>query len=277
MCKERYISPFTDFGFKRLFGTETNKDILIHFLNSVIEDESPIVDLTYLNTEKLGMRPSERRAVFDLYCRLSNGSHIIVEMQRGSQEYFIDRTIFYSARAIDDAAKKGDWDFNLPKVYTIALLNFESKEFQAETAYMHTVRLCELPTGRIFSQKLTYIFIELPKFNKTIDELETLTEKWMYVIKNLYLFDKYPEKLKETIFHRFFEEARISAFTDEEKFAYEESLKEMRDYNNTLATAKKEGKMERNLEVAANLKAMGLNADQIAKATGLSPEEIAIL
>lgn len=274
MCKERYINPFTDFGFKRLFGTEANKDILIHFLNAILPDEDEIVGLTYLNVEKLGQTPRERKAVYDIYCQLANGGHIIVEMQNASQEHFIDRTIYYSARAIDDAAKKGEWDFNLPRIYTVALLNFEPNEFEGQPQYMHTLRLCDVGTGKVVTKKLTYIFLELPKFDKGIEELETPTDKWLYVIKNLYLLDSYPERLKEAVFHKFFEEARISAFTDEERFAYEESLKDMRDYLNTLATAKKEGIALAKTSIARTMLAQGLPISMIATCTGLTPVEI---
>ncbi|MCC8120102.1 MAG: Rpn family recombination-promoting nuclease/putative transposase [Bacteroidales bacterium] len=270
MCKEKYVNPFTDFGFKRLFGTEANKDILINFLNSVIEDEDDIVEITYLNVEKLGKIESDRKAVYDLYCKTEKGDHIIVEMQKVGQEHFIDRTIFYSARAIDDAAKKGAWDFNLPKVYTIALLNFEPHEFSNEKNYKHTLRLCDINTSKVLSHKLTYIFLELGKFNKKIDELENLSEKWMYVIKNLYEFDTYPTVLKEKIFKKFFEEARISAFTQEEKFAYEESLKVLWDNTNAFTYARKEEK----IEIAKKLKAQNVDINIIAQATGLTLEDI---
>lgn len=278
MCKERFVNPFTDFGFKRLFGTEANKDILIHFLNAILDDEDDIVEITYLNVEKLGQTERERKAVYNLYCRTENGGHIIVEMQKAWQEHFIDRTIFYSARAIDDAAKKGAWDFNLPKIYTVCLLNFEPPEFSGEEQFKHTLRLCDIATGRVCSRKLTYIFLEMDKFRKEMDELESLSDKWLYVIKNLCLFDSYPTALKEKIFKKFFEEARISAFTPEEQFAYEESLKDMRDYSNTLASAEKkgreEGREEEKIRMAREMKADGEPVEKIVRYTGLTTEEI---
>ncbi|MCC8120227.1 MAG: Rpn family recombination-promoting nuclease/putative transposase [Bacteroidales bacterium] len=277
MCKEKFINPFTGFGFKRLFGSEANKDILINFLNSVIEDEE-IVEITYLNVEKLGQIESDRKAIYDLYCKTEKGHHIIVEMQKAWQVHFIDRTIFYSARAIDDAAKKGDWDFALPKIYVIALLNFTPSEFADEPGYKHILRLCDISTGQEFSRKLNYIFLEIKKFDKSIDELESLTDKWMHVIKNLDNFESYPTVLQEKIFKKFFEEARISAFTPEEQFAYEESLKVMRDNNNVLASAeikgRKEGHEEEKIRFARELKALNVSIDKISQASGLTIEEI---
>lgn len=274
MCKERFVNPFTDFGFKRLFGTEANKDILISFLNAILDDEDDIVEITYQNVEMLGQTEGNRKAVYDLYCTTEDGDHIIVEMQKAWQEHFIDRSIFYSARALDSAAKKGPWDFNLPKVYTICLLNFEPTEFVNNEAYKHVVRLCDLASGTVFSSKLTYIYLEMNKFHKELEKLESIFEKWMYVIKNLYLFDAYPSALKEKIFKKFFEEARISAFTPEEQFAYEESLKDMRDYNNTLASAEKKGRAEEKMDIARNMKADGEPFEKIVRYTGLTIQEI---
>ncbi len=274
MCKEKYVNPFTDFGFKRLFGTEANKDILINFLNSVIEDEDDIVEITYLNTEKLGQIQSDRKVIYDLYCKTEKGDHIIVEMQKAWQGHFIDRTIFYSARAIDDAAQKGDWDFSLPKVYVIALLNFSPAEFADQESYKHVLRLCDIATGRELSRKLNYIFLEIKKFDKTIEELETLSDKWMHVLKNLDKFESYPATLKEKIFKKFFEEARISAFTPDEQFAYEESLKVMRDNNNVLASAVMKGHQEEKFEIAKKMKVQGFDLSIISQLTDINIEEI---
>jgi predicted transposase/invertase (TIGR01784 family) len=91
---ERYINPYTDFGFKKLFGTELNKDLLISFLNALFHDKPEITDLTYMNTEHLGEGIIDRKAVFDVYCSLDDGSRIIVEMQKAEQQYFKDRSIY---------------------------------------------------------------------------------------------------------------------------------------------------------------------------------------
>ncbi len=294
MCKERYVNPFTDFGFKRLFGTEANKDILIHFLNAVLENEEDIVDLTYHNVEKLGPSERDRRAIYDIYCKTASGDHIIVEMQRGWQEHFVERCIYYSSMAVTDAAAKGDWDFNLPRVYTIALLNFEPKEFADSRDFKHTWGICDTKTGKVSTKALNYVFLEMKKFKKGINELETLTDKWMYVINNLYLLDEYPSAITEKIFKRFFKEAKISAFTEEERFAYEESLKEMRDYNNTIASTAKakfaegmtqgmaqgmaqgmvQGRVEEKYNMARLMKNAGEPVEKISAYTGLDKEEI---
>lgn len=100
--QERFINPFTDFGFKKLFVTEFNKELLIDFLNQVLGDRERIHDLTYLNTENLGSTATDRKAIFDLYCENEKGERFIIEMQNVEQQYFKDRSIFYSTFPIQE-------------------------------------------------------------------------------------------------------------------------------------------------------------------------------
>ena len=132
--RERYINPYTDFGFKKLFGTEMNKDLLISFLNALFMGHQNIKDISYLPMERLGIY-GNRRAIFDVYCEDENGAKFIVEMQNVSQQYYKDRSVFYSTFPIQDQAKSGDeWDFNLKDVYTVGVLNFVFKDDEYLTA-----------------------------------------------------------------------------------------------------------------------------------------------
>ena len=105
---ERYINPLTDFGFKRIFGTPFNKALLIDFLNALLEGEREVSDVTYRNSEQLGTNIEERRAVFDVYCQAKDGSRFIVEMQNVYQEFYKDRSIYYSTFPIAEQSKRGD-------------------------------------------------------------------------------------------------------------------------------------------------------------------------
>ena len=123
--EERYISLLTDFGFKRIFGTAPNKDLLINFLNSLFDGKQVIKNIMHLNSEHLGDRSSARKAIFDVYCEAENGEKFIVEMQNAFQEFFKDRALYYSTFPIREQAQRGgDWDFHLYPVYTIGLPNF---------------------------------------------------------------------------------------------------------------------------------------------------------
>lgn len=216
---EKYINPFTDYGFKRLFGEEPNKDLLLDFLNTLLrEEQGEIVELTYLKNEVLGHTGLDRKTVFDLYCTNDKGEKFIVELQKTKQKFFKDRTLYYSTFPIREQALKGtEWNFELKKVYLVAILDFVFEEDEREPEkYRYNVKLSDIETHKVFYDKLTFIYLEMPKFNKTIDELENRFEKWMYVLKNLPKLERIPEKLKEKIFLKLFEKAEIAKFNKDE-------------------------------------------------------------
>lgn len=285
---ERYVNPYTDFGFKKLFGTELNKDLLISLLNALFDrsaQQSPgepkqvVKDLRYLPTEKLESY-GERRAVFDVYCEGENGEKFIVEMQKASQDFFKDRSVFYSAFPIIEQGKVGyDWDFHLNDVYTIGILNFifPGNEYEKD-CFHHEVKLMDTTDKHVFYDKLTYVYLEMPKFNKTEDELVSMYDKWLYVLKNLTRLMERPAALQERIFQRVFDLAEIARFTPAESRIYEESLKHYRDMSNTIASAKRSGESEgikkEKIDTAHRLYAMGLSMDQIAQGTNLTIDEV---
>jgi len=274
--KEKYINPFTDFGFKRLFGEEPNKDLLIDFLNVLLkEQQGEIIDLTYLKTEQLGNTELDRKAIFDLYCENEKGEKFIVEMQKSKQNYFKDRSLYYSTFPIQEQAQKSDWNYELKAIYTIGILDFVFDEDKTDTnKFRYDVQLQDIKTNKTFYDKLTFIYFEMPKFNKSIDELESHYDKWLYVLKNLHKLDRLPEKLKERVFERVFEVAEIAKFSHEEYLSYEDSLKYYRDLKNSLDTAKEEGKEEKAIEIIINSIKAGFDNQTISKITGFSIAQI---
>ncbi len=273
---EKYINPFTDYGFKKLFGEEVNKDLLLDFLNELLKEEQGLItDLTYLKTEHLGTTDIDRRAIFDLYCENERGEKFIVELQKSKQNFFKDRTVYYSTFPIREQAKRADWDYELKAVYTIAILDFVFDADKHEPSkFRYDVKLKDVETNKIFYDKLTFIYLEMPKFNKSVDELVTRFDKWLYVLRNLNKLERVPDRLREQIFDKLFEAAEIAKFTQEQVQSYEDSLKYYRDLKNSLDTARGEGKIEGKLEVAKNLLLSGVSIGLIVKATGLSEEEI---
>jgi len=273
---EKYINPFTDYGFKRLFGEEPNKDLLLDFLNVLLkEEQGEIKNLTYLKGEQLGDGELDRKAIFDLYCENEKGEKFIVELQKTKQNFFKDRTVYYATFPIREQAKKADWNYELKAVYTIAILDFVFNEDKNEpNKYRYDIKLLDIETKRVFYNKLTFIYLEMPKFNKSIDELENRFDKWLYVLRNLNRLDKIPDKLRERIFEKLFEAAEIAKFTQLEAQLYEDSLKYYRDLKNSLDTAKEEGREERTREIVKELIKNGVGVDLIIKATGLTLEQI---
>ncbi len=239
--QDKYISLLTDFGFKRVFGTEPNKAILIDFLNTLLPDYHYIKDLTFKNTEKLGNSPIDRKAIFDIYCQAENGDRFIVEIQKAKQNFFKDRSVYYSTFPIQEQALQGEWDFNLTPVYTVGVLDFIFDDHKNDDTIVHLVQL-KNQNCDVFYDKLKFIYIELPKFKKSIDQLETHLDKWLFILRNLAnLSDPPPESLQETAFNELFEVAAIANFSRTEQDSYHNSLKYYRDMNNVVDTARQEG------------------------------------
>ena len=274
--EERYISLLTDFGFKRIFGTKPNKDLLINFLNSLFEGFQVIKDVKYLNSEHVGDVFAERKAIFDVYCENERGEKFIVEMQNAYQKYFKDRSLFYSTFPIREQAPKGaDWNFKLERVYTVALLNFDLKEEAFDQDDInHDVGLLDKKTHKVFNDKLSFKYVEIAKFDKTEDELVTLYDKWLYVLKNLSRLDERPAALKEKVFTKLFEEAEIAKFTPAELKEYEDSLKAYRDVKNSIDTALEKGREEKAIQIAKKMLAAGMDIDTIINMTDLPKDEI---
>ena len=288
IIEERYISLLTDFGFKRIFGSKPNKDLLINFLNSLFKKEQAITDVKYLNSEHVGDVYTDRKAIFDVYCENEKGEKFIVEMQNAYQRHFKDRSLYYSIFPIKEQAPKGaDWDFNLSHVYVVALLNFDMKEEAFdEKAISHDVGLLDKKTKKVFNEKLTFKYVEIAKFDKTPDKLRTLNDKWLYALKNLPTLGDRPKELRDKIFDKLFAEAEIAKFTKKELREYEDSLKAYRDIKNSLDTAREqgfekghekgraEGRDERSFEIAREMLADGESMEKIMRYTGLAETQI---
>lgn len=303
---EKYVNPLTDFGFKKLFGEEVNKDLLIDFLNQLLPDIHKIKDLVYKKNEHLPDAEFERKAIFDLYCEGLSGEKFIVEVQRAKQNYFKERSVYYASFPIQQQAIKGaGWNFELQAVYTIGILDFVFDEDKDDNNFLHTVKL-KNQNNQIFYDKLTFIYVELPKFIKTEDQLTSKMDKWLFVFRHLAKLQHRPQALQEKIYEKLFKAAEIAKYSKKEQQTYAQSLKYYRDLNNVVDTAYddgkieglkegkieglkegkmeglkegkieglKEGKVEGLKQAAKNLKLMGLDTAKIQEITGLSKTEI---
>ena len=274
--KEKYINPYTDFGFKKLFGTEMNKDLLISFLNALFNgSEKEIEDVQYLNGENLGDGYSDRRSVIDVYCMTKDGSRFIVEMQKAEQEFFKDRSVYYATTPIRQQAPKGEWDYHLDDVYTVGVLNFEfpNGEYPADS-YRHEIKLKDVEDNHIFYDKLTFIYLEMPKFTKTENELDTMFDKWMFVLRNLSRLLERPAALQDRVFKKLFEQAEIASYSESERRQYEESKKVFWDNYSVIKTAVRKGVKQEKIDTIHRLHAMGLTIEQIAQGSDMNVEDV---
>ena len=274
--KAKYVNPFTDFGFKKLFGEEASKPLLIDFLNALLPEKDIIKDLSFKNTEQLGQTEYDRKAIYDIYCENEKGEKFIVELQKAKQNYFKERTIYYSTFPIREQAEKGDWNYDLQAVYCVGILDFTFDDYETEperSEVVHTIKL-KNQNGKVFYDKLTYIYLEMPNFKQEETNLKTRLDKWLYFIKHLEDFQSIPSIFKDTIFTQAFEKADLARMNKQEYENYEMNLKTYRDNKNILDYAFDEGKIEGKIEVAINLIKSGIAIEIISQSTGLSVFEI---
>ena len=286
----RFIDPRVDWAFKRIFGSEDTKECLITFLNGLFEDELVIKDVTFAKTEKLGLRPGDRGVVFDVYCVTNEGKHVIVEMQKKEQEYFADRALYYTARAIVQQGVRGIWDYHLAPVYTVCFMDFVLdspilKKFRTDLV------LTDLQTHQRVSDRMRIVYLQLPLFDKhTEAECMDIFDCWIYIMKNMNMFEQMPFSEKYPVFRKLAEIGDLRKLSREELELYDEDIKNMRDIYATRKFDEKrgmekgiakgrvegraEGKTEGKAEVARNLLAMGMSWSEIIQATGLTEDQL---
>ena len=305
----KFINPFTDVGFKKIFGQEMTKDLLIDFLNDLLVDEKHIIDITFLDKEILPEYMGDRGVIYDIYCITESGEQFIVEMQNKQHVHFRERALYYLSKTVARQGEKGaEWKFDLKAVYGVFFMNFRLDNLP------HKLRtdivLTDRDTHEQFSDKLRFIFIELPAFSKEEQECETDFERWIYVLKHMDTLDRMPFKARKAIFERLERIGSMANLTPKQRAQYEAEWKMYNDYYNTLdfavekgmkkgmeegmekglqkgleeglqkglqkgkAEGKAEGRQEEKHSIALNLKKLGVSIEQIAFATGLSIEEI---
>ena len=277
----KYINPFTDVGFKRIFGQELSKPLLLDFLNSLFEGEKRIVNLTFLDKEQPALFEEDRSLIYDIYCETDEGEKIIVEMQNKSQPFFKNSSIYYVSESIARQGERGSsWNYEIDSVYLVAFLNFSPLDFKKQ--FRTDVVLAEKGTKEQFSDKLRMIFLQLPLFKKDADECENQVERWIYLLKNMETLNRLPWAAQSAVFKKLESIADVGGMTRAERLQYDEALKKYRDTISVfqgvrlegIMEGRKEGRKEGLRQTARNLKSMGLGIADIQKATGLSEEEI---
>ena len=239
----KYINPFFDWSFKRIFGNDSVKDILIGFLNALFAGKHVIVDVKYENVERQYDDQDTRAIIYDVFCTTDKGERLIVEMQNRSQKFFKDRALYYMSRAVSDQGNKPEWNYELNAVYGIFFLNFKLEDIEGRDLdeSLTEVVLAEKETGVIFNPKFQQYYIELPRFNKTEKECLTEYDKWIYILKHLDTMETMPfEEDRNAVFAKLAETAARANLTKEERARYDEQWRNYNDYYNTIDFAKEE-------------------------------------
>lgn len=294
---QKYADLLLDFTFKRVFCQEENKDILLSFLNALLP-EKKIRDIRFNTTELQGATRKNKRFFLDLMCTAGDGSQFIVEVQTYAEKKFFCRCVGYTARVfsshIKTVRKNGskEKETKYDPVYLIAILSdratgdnvLHKPEYNEGIVYHYVFQ--EKFTHEIQDDTINIIFVELKKFNKVIEECETLLDKWFYVLKNMERLDVLPPSFRSKVFVKLFEAVRISQFTQEEYDMYmftnskAQIMREARElvYEHGLEDGRTEGREigreESKLETARKMKAKSYPVEDIAECTGLTAEQI---
>ena len=252
-----FIDVLSDFGFKRIFASEPNKDLLIAFINELFQGRKTIVDLSYDKNEHVGDTDELGSVILDLTCTAGNGERFIIEVQRSSQFYFKRRMLYYGSKLISDQAPKGSrksWAYNISEVYVIALLDaFPMPGSERTNQYLHNICLCDRDTGKVFYDYLEFIYIELINFTKEESALQSDLDGWLFVLKNMSKLDKIPLYLRKPVFEKLFNIAEYSKLNKKEKAMYDTNLKRKWDNQAALDYARHEGMEKGKEEVVRNL------------------------
>lgn len=276
----KFINPFTDVGFKRIFGQEISKPVLIAFLNSLLEGERIIVDLKFLDKELVRLTNDDRSLIYDVYCETDSGEHIIVEMQNKYQPHFKKRSIYYVSRSIVEQGQRGrEWDYDIKAVYLVAFLNFQLSDISND--FRTDVALMDMKHHTVFSDKVRLVYLQLPYFTKDANDCNTVFDKFIYTLKNLDILERMPWVAQESVFQKLADIAEVASLTKEERLQYDENIRAYRDTKAVMEgqflEGKKEGRSEERWANACSLKKNGISIDIIAKSLGLTPEEIEAL
>ncbi|MDE5552343.1 MAG: Rpn family recombination-promoting nuclease/putative transposase [Muribaculaceae bacterium] len=290
----KYISPFVDFGFKYIFGRDETKDFLIDFLNALFENEpnySPIVELTYLDKEKSRKNKENRGVIYDIHCRTDNGKLFTVEMQNASEIYFVERLLFYSSKTITDQGRPGrDWQYDYLPVYNVALMNFELSRFKGK--FRIDGAICDLITHEPITDKVRYILLQLPNFDKRDDaeSCKTSLERWMYNIINMSDMESLAFTQNNELFQRLDDVASYAALDEDARREYDADVKAYRTAvgqlkytaikNRTEGRAEGraeglvEGRAEGRAEMIQAMYLSGMSVEKISKITKVNEDEI---
>lgn len=295
----KFVDPKTDIAFKKIFGNEAHKSILIEFLNEMLELEYPIENVEILNSYQPPKFEGMKNTSLDVKAKDSSEREFIVEMQVAKEAWFSQRAIYYSSKAYSQQLSIGENYHKLKPVIFLGILNFDA--FNSPD-YFSRHLIVDKKTHKHDLKDLEWNFVELKKFKKTEQELETVADKWIYFIQQAIQLDHIPENVDTNALRLAYEIAEQHQWTAEELAIYDAQEMEIHRQQNVLETAKMEaleyglqkgieqglqkgieqglsqgvlqGVLQGKLEIAKKMLQQGLTVDTIANLTDLNPDEI---
>ena len=272
--KFKYADLLNDEVFKLVFGRESTKDVMIEFLNQVILDRK-ILDLEFIDKE---MHPIERDAkgtVYDMFCKTDDGSKIIVEVQRRKQPFYPERALYYSTFQIQRQVEAGAEYYDFLPVYVVSILDFVMDDDPQSNAVRTAYRLYEDNSHKLLTDRVTFIFIELPKFTKTVDELDgNILEGMYFCFKNMAELESRPEVLDHHVFTKIFDVTELYNMDQDTRDKVLDNMTTERDLKNQMIYAREEGREEGIALAIKNMAESGFNAEQIAEIMKMSVADV---
>ena len=268
-------NPKIDLAFRKLFGSEENKDILLSFINGVLEEETVIKDLTLKNPYNLSSYLSGKTSILDIKAVDENDIWYDIEMQISEQGFYGKRALYYWSKVYSNQIEKAEDYKELKKTIGIHLLDFN---YFKDERYLRRIVLKDFETDEIYSD-LNYeelYFIEMSKFNKKYSELQTVLDRWITFLNKAYELDKnnIPEELQDEMIKKAIEKLEILYFDKEEREVYESEKKLRMDRKEEIRTAEEKGRKKEKIEIVKNLLKNNIKKDIILQVTGMSREEI---
>lgn len=285
----KYADLLDDEVFKLVFGRESTKDVMIEFLNQVILDRR-IVDLQFIDKEMHPIERDSKGSVYDMFCKTDDGSRIIVEVQRRKQPFYPERALYYSTFQIQRQVEAGAESYDFLPVYVISILNFKMDNNSEGKEVLTTYRLYEETSHKLLTDRVTFIFIELPKFQKVLDDLDgNILEGMYFCFKNIAVLEERPEVLDHQIFTRIFAVAELYNMDKATRDKVLQKMTTERDLRNQIAYAREEaiqegrkkghaeghaeGMAQGKIETIRKMLAGGISVGAIAEALGMTVEE----
>ena len=289
-----FINPFTDFGFKRIFGQEEHKSILIGFLNALFAGELVVKDLVYRDKERTGETAQNRTVIYDVYCTLDDGSHVIVEMQNKKEMNFDARALYYASKSIVAQGEKGDdWNYEYAPVIGVYFLNFLQEGLgqafrsdfgitKTKEVFAHTALAPQKPNAESseiikdppFAKKLRMVFLQMPEFTKKESECTTDLDKWAYIMNHMEKLDNLPWAAQDELYAELSKVSNVAALSPQERAIYDEHLRQYRDNLAAFEAAELDGENRKARVIALSLLSANMPDEFVSQHTGLSLDEV---
>ena len=269
----KFVDVKNDIAFRKIFGNENRKETLISFLNAVLDFQGDhrITQVTILNPYQLPKLKGGKVTIIDVKATDQVGRTYIIEMQVGDLDGFEKRVLFYSSESYSDQIKRADFYRKLRPVIFIGILDFKHTE---NKNYISRSQVRDIETGEQTIKDMEFTFIELPKFKLESNELKTLTEKWIYFIKNAENLEVVPENINDEGLKSAYEEANVQAWTQEELDAYEYAFMREEDERARLDKAEMKGEEKKEASMVLKLYAKGKTEEEISDLLDLDIQSV---